>query len=56
MEKQYSTEDLYTYARIFNMMINAALGYPTKQNFVKDVMDDCLGNNIITKEASTHPI
>lgn len=57
MEKRYSTKDLYTYASIFNMMmISEALGYPTKQNFVKDVMYNCLGNNIITKEASMHPI
>lgn len=51
------TQKLLSYATCYNMLrIGAKINYPTKRNFIKDVLPDCLIKGIITEEASTNPI
>ena len=57
MRSQNPNIDLFTHARVFNMMLSsAAIEYPSKENFIKDILPDCLAKNIITEEASMHSV
>ncbi len=51
------TQKLLSYATCYNMLrIGAKINYPTKRNFIEDVLPDCLIKEIITDEAGTNPI
>jgi hypothetical protein len=51
------SSNLYSFARTHHfMLILQRLCYGTNLDFIKDVMDDCLLNNIISEEATHDPI